>query len=177
MKTAVAFALSAVAAQALASPMSLRAGETAIFNFDFVAQGVSPAPTYSSGVILVPGVVGCCTGDSLVWSVHGGLDASGFVAYQAATALPSSKLMFDPTVLDGLFSLLVEVVAGEISIDPYAVGVAGGAHNWQRTPQVQGVASGEGPALQVPAPASGVLAGLGLCLAAAARVRRTARHR
>ena len=148
------------AASGQASPITVSAGETVIFNFDFIAAGVTPPPPYAD-IHVSFNLSDCCVGDTATAELRSELNGAGVLldTYDATTVGFDGFL---PETNDGVFSIKFSVTAGSITFDPIAVGVAGGVS----TPNVAGVVA--------PEPATMVLLGLGV---GAAGVRRWRQQR
>lgn len=149
-----------------ATPIVVNAGQTVTFNFDFIQSGAVPAPPYfqaelDTGLVLAT----LDGGDVGSWSFFGGLDGTGgfLSGFSSAGMLTFS----DPGFSDGIFSAVLTLTGGSITLDPFAYGLNASFVNV--TGSIAPLGSGPAP---VPEPATLTLLGSGLA-AAAWRRRRT----
>lgn len=114
----------ALPVSASAIPVEVSAGQTAIFNFDF--SGADPAPPYASGIFF--------TGldrSSLdftergIWRWFDGLNGTGavFATFGPPPDTQGPNLLsvgdgFAPGILDGVFSAVLTMTVGAITVDP-----------------------------------------------------------
>jgi len=150
-----------------ASPIVVNAGETLTFNFDFFASAVVPPPPYSSAEFNVGlDVSSLDAGDAGSWTGFDQLNGGGAVVFgpfNGVNLISTQNIALG----DGVFSFVLSVTSGSITIDPYAVGYG---DNFQPvTPHVAPLADAS-----VPEPATLTLLGGGLALGALRR-RRLAR--
>jgi hypothetical protein len=119
----VGLLLGVTAAAADASPITVSAGQSVTFNFDFTAEGAAPAPPYFS-IEFTTGIVSATldAGDSGTWTGYTGLNGTG------SSDPFSSLLSFGGAgrtasgFTDGIFSVILSVTAGSIDVDPTAAG-------------------------------------------------------
>ena len=117
--------LSCALPRAEASPITVSAGETLTFNFDL--SGAVPPPPYdvvsfNTGLVAGSFTLGIDLG---TWQGFTGLDGAGTLWTTASLNL-SGVGTFDPGVInDGIFSMVLSVTAGSITIDPSANGNVG----------------------------------------------------
>ncbi len=154
--------LGVTAAAADASPITVSAGQTVIFNFDFAAEGVVPPPLYP--VMEFFANVDLSTDDASdngTLKVFTDLNGGGIVAASATgSGVDLSTSTNNLGLTDGIFSATLTMTAGSITLDPYAFGAD--ANLTPLTPHVS--------ALQpVPEPATLTLLGGGLAATALRR--------
>jgi hypothetical protein len=150
--------------QAEASPITVSAGETLTFNFDL--SGAVPPPPYdvvSFNTGLVIGSFDAGT-DIGTWQGFTELDGAGTLWTTASLDL-SGVGTFDPGVInDGIFSVVLSVTAGSITIDPSANANVGPLNTGPVAPLPR----------SIPEPATIALLGIGL---AGLVLRRRREHR
>jgi hypothetical protein len=160
-----------VSAPALAAPIVVTAVDTVTFNFDFVAAGVVPAPPYPDGLIIDFQSTVTDAGDQGTWTVYTGLNGTGTVMVGPLGL--SLDLAFFPVTFtdmsDGIFSVVLSVTAGSITVDPFAYGLGGPTGTANVTGNVFPLQ--QAPSA-VPEPATLTLLAGGLAAAAALRRRR-----
>jgi hypothetical protein len=149
-----------------ATPIVVNAGQTVTFNFDFFQSGAVPAPPYphsefATGLVLAT----LDGGDVGSWSFFGGLDGTG--GFLSGFGGAGMFTFSDPGFSDGIFSAVLTLTGGSITIDPFAYGLNASFVNV--TGSIAPLGSGPAP---VPEPATLTLLGSGLA-AAAWRRRRT----
>jgi hypothetical protein len=154
-----------------AGPVVVNAGETVIFDFDFIAAGISPAPPY--------GTLDFRTGtdtstidpsDSGFWAFFSDRGGVGplFTAVLNTSGAGFGGGPGGVVADDGIFSVSLTMTGGSITVDPYARGI-----NW--LPSNLGelfFTANVFPSRpsQVPEPNSLVLAGLAFVLLGLSRV-------
>ena len=146
-----------------AAALLVSAGETIVLNFDFSGQ-TPPAPY--ENITVDTGLTGL-DGDELgEWRIHGSLDAQG--APLVTATLPSMGFgLSDADILDGMFSIVFEVTAGAVFIDPIAMGI-----HWDDPQDEWPVVRGAPLTAGVPEPAGWALVMLTAGAAASTRRRR-----
>lgn len=141
-----------------AHALTLQAGETVIFDFDFTGQ--SPPPPYTHSVTFV--IDG--SGSNIDGTLFGDLGATGNVI----VPLPGFGSYTFPVefsdIVDGVFSMSITAFEGPSDIEIYAFGTTSGD---LRTPRLDGVVH----TAVVSEPVSLALIGSGLLMAAAFRRR------
>lgn len=109
---AVGAASALIASQAMAAPITLHAGDTAIFNF--------AGPSVAAGFV---GVRGYAANQSVTGSMalFSGADLSGSLVYTDTNLTTSSTddTRSEAALLDG-FSVLISITSGSLEIDPEA---------------------------------------------------------
>jgi hypothetical protein len=145
-----------------AAPIVVSAGEVVTFNFDFVAAGVVPPPPYL-GIGLYTNSLPQGPGDFGLWTGYSELDGGGAQIFGPFNANLHSTVLMAGAV-DGVFSMVLSVVSGSITVDPVA-------YTW-----INNDTLGAGPVAGVPAavpePATLLLLGAGLGAGAWRRRRR-----
>lgn len=155
-------------ATAEASPIVVNAGQTLTFNFDFFAAGAIPPPpypfvTFNTGLV----VASLDGGDAGGWNGYDGLHATGGNIFLSPFLNLISTSDNSPGRIDGIFSFVIAVTAGSITIDPSAFG--GAQLDQNLTGNIAPFIS------SVPEPATLTLLGGGLAAAVLRRRRRVAR--
>ena len=119
----VGLLLVGVARAAESAPITISAGETVIFNFDFAAAGVTPQPPYGFVQIELnhTGCQGC--GDVGTIDFFSELDGTGTLW---ATFNLGQHLMGNSNAAwtDGIFSVQFTGTEGSMTADPVAAGFA-----------------------------------------------------
>ena len=161
LRTALAMAL--LAAGGGAQAVLITAGQSLLFNVDM--RALNPAPIYDA-VTITPTVSG-----------FGGADAASFSVFNAINAQGGLALTFGPGatpaietaagVLDGLFSIVFTVTAGEVELDTLQVfgSQTIGPNEFILTPTLSlrgRLVDDADPPASVPEPASFGLAGAAL---------------
>jgi hypothetical protein len=117
--------LSGALPQAEAAPITVSAGETLTFNFDL--SGAVPPPPYdlvSFNTGLVAGSFDAGT-DLGTWQGFTELDGAGALWTTALLDLSGVGTFVPGVIDDGIFSMVLSVTAGSITIDPSANGNVG----------------------------------------------------
>jgi len=108
-----------------ATTIVVSAGESVTFNFDFVAAGASPAPPYNSISFGTNVQNWNDPGDAGTWSFFDGLNGTGLQspghAFEDLGSLTASWAGWN----DGVFSAVLTMTGGSISVDPFAIGSIG----------------------------------------------------
>ncbi len=152
-----------LAVPAHSAPIVVSAGDVLTFNFDFVASGVVPTPPYP--FVQFDTGLGFGTpepGDFGLWTGFSELNGAGSTIFGPhsvallATVIPEG---------DGVFSMVLSVVTGSVTVDPVAYGYE---NQVLLTEAVSPVLVEAAP---VPEPATLTLVGLGLAAAACRRRR------
>lgn len=152
----------------------MSAGESVTFNFDFGASGlIPPAPYLGVSFYTQADRLASQPGNFGLWTGFSELNGGGDMIFGPFNAALHSTVLQGGAV-DGVFSMVLSVVTGSITVDPIAY------------VYIDNNTLGPGPVTplqaSVPEPATLMLLGLGL-LAAASRGRRAleveadARHR
>src|SRR6185436_11536661 len=122
MLWALAVVLLVGVTRADAAPIVVNAGDTLTFNFDFVASGAVPPPPYTFGEFDTGLVLSTLDGgDAGVWTGFDQLNGGGAVVFgpfNGVNLLSTSNVALG----DGLFSFVLTVTSGSITIDPFAFG-------------------------------------------------------
>lgn len=115
--TAAALACAALAFSTglSAAPVTVSAGQTAIWNFDFGAVGA--ALPGSAGIRFSPGTT--IFGAQGIWQLFGDLNGAGALLDTFGLNL-SATTSVHPDWLDGVFSARLQVTSGSITVDPTA---------------------------------------------------------
>lgn len=147
-----------------AAPITVSAGESVVFNFDFVAAGfIPPTPAGISFYSNVDVSGALAPGNFGLWRGYSELDGGGTQIFGPFNAILHSTVLGDGAV-DGLFSMTLSVIDGSLTVDPVA-------YTW-----ISNDTLGAGPVAPVvaavPEPATLTLLGSGLCAAAWGRRRR-----
>jgi hypothetical protein len=140
------------------------AGESVVFNFDFVAAGFIPPTPAGIGFVTNVDVSGALTsGNFGLWRGYSELDGGGTQIYGPFNAILLNTVLGDGAV-DGVFSMILSVSEGSLTVDPVA-------YTW-----INNNTLGAGPVTPVvaavPEPATLTLLASGLCAAACWRRRR-----
>jgi hypothetical protein len=138
------------------------------FNFDFGAAGVVPPPPYL-GISFYSGVdttAALQPGNFGLWTGFSELDGGGTQIYGPFNAILISTVLQDAGAVDGVFSMVLSVINGSITVDPYA-------HTWLNN-SVQGAGPVFPTQAAVPEPSTLTLFGVGLAVSAWHRRQRTA---
>ena len=106
-----------LAVPAHAAPITVSAGEVVTFNFDFVTPGLIP-PT-ALGISFYTNAAPQGPGDFGLWTGFSELDGGGAQIYGPFNAILHSTVLTAGTV-DGLFSMVLTVATGSITVDPVA---------------------------------------------------------
>lgn len=154
-----------LAVPAHAAPIVVSAGEAMTFNFHFGVSGSMPPAPYlgiafysgvDEGAALQPGNFG-------LWRGYSELNGAGDLIYGPFNAILHSTVLGEGAV-DGVFSMVLSVVTGSITVDPVA-------HVW-----IDNNTLGPGPVAPlppaVPEPATLTLLAVGLAAAVCRRRRR-----
>ena len=145
-----------------ATPITVSAGEVVTFNFDFITPGLVP-PT-ALGISFYADADPQGPGDFGLWRGYSELNGDGTLIYGPFNAILHSTVLGAGAV-DGLFSMVLSVVSGSITVDPVA-------YVW-----IDNNTQGPGPVTPslaaVPEPAMLTLLGAGLAGAAWRRRRGT----
>jgi hypothetical protein len=155
--TVLIFGLTVTAAHA--TPVTVNAGETLTFNFDFVTAGVSPAPRYDS---MRFDTHRTSPADDGSWTFLSEFDGTGTSLGFSDPITLGARVISDIGWTDGVFSVVLSVTAGSVTVDPTAFGTL----NDIQTPTVF---PNQTP---VPEPATLTMLGLGLAGMGARRWRR-----
>jgi hypothetical protein len=150
---------------AQAAPIVVSAVDTVTFNFDFVAAGITPAPPYS-GLVIEPASSQVDLGDTGTWTVYSGLNGTGGIAagpIDLGLGLAFFPAGF-PDMVDGIFSLVLTLTVGSITVDPFAYGLEGSQNVTGNVLPLQPTTA--------PEPATLTLLAGGLAVAAVRRRRR-----
>ena len=125
---ALAVVLFFFSAKAVSAVLTVNAGETVIFNFDFAAAGATPGPPYTHMVVTTQllnydfGVV-----DFGFWTWYPELNGTGVVPVPQFDHHDLAVGGFgggSSGYLDGVFSLVLELTSGSVTVDPFARGAA-----------------------------------------------------
>ena len=122
-----------VSKMAVATPLTISAGESVLFNFDFVAQDIIPPPPYDYVYVEPQITLYDSAVDSGAMNFYAGLNGTGAVyggcldAPLGATLCQGPWLGWD----DGVFSVRITVTTGSVVVDPLAL-----AHGAGVTPYV-----------------------------------------
>jgi len=146
-------------------PTALSGGQTIIFNFDLT--GILPGPPFGS-VKIYPGWGDLSAGDAFSAGFFPELNGQG-PSTGSCLGVNGSCEFSDPSFTDGLFSMSVEALFGEFTVQPGAIGL--GANFQLANSPVFGSVQTE---VSVPEPDTLVL--LGVALAGLALSRRRKLH-
>jgi hypothetical protein len=149
-----------------AAPIVVSAGDTLIFNFDFIASAVVPAPPYlqaewDTGIDLTT----VDAGDTGSWTLFSELNGTGTSFFTSDRA--DFFALNAPGLRDGIFSAVLTLTSGSITVDPVAFGR--GRNSAIITDEIAPVL-----VQAVPEPATLALFGSGLAFIAMRRRRRCA---
>jgi hypothetical protein len=129
-RTILFASLLSVSSAASTAVLTVNAGTTAIFNFDFVAAGATPAPPYTFNQVTTQMLNFDPAVDFGTWTWYPELDGNGAVPIPQFDHHDLAVGGFGggstAGYADGIYSLVVEVTAGSITVDPFALGSAGG---------------------------------------------------
>jgi hypothetical protein len=122
-----------VSKMAVATPVTISAGESVVFNFDFVAQSISPPPPYDL-VVVEPQITQYNSAvDSGAMNFYAGLNGTGS-AYGGCLDMSLGGTLCQGIWAgwdDGVFSVRITVTTGSVVVDPLAF-----AHGAGLTPYV-----------------------------------------
>ncbi len=106
-----------------AAPVTLSAGESFTFNFDFVAAGAVPAPPYPGlGLLFFFGRSDFDAGDAYLWRLFSDLNAGGSLFAQTSDSASGGFSGTAAPWNDGIFSAVVSMTTGSATFDPSAIG-------------------------------------------------------
>ena len=154
-----------LAVPAHSAPILVSAGDVLTFNFDFVASGVVPAPPYP--LVQFDTGLGFGTvqpGEEANWTAFSELDGGGSTIFTHNSPSILSTLLAEG---DGVFSIVLSVMAGSFTVEPLAYGFANNTLVTDAVAPTVVVAA-------APEPATLALFGVGLAAAVTARRRRRA---
>ena len=166
--------ISLLSAPSFANPISVSAGNSVMFNFDFPAALPLISPpydtvTFTSDLVTPlnpPGSYG-------TWTFCTDINQGGICGNYPAETLTSTTFS---TIgfTDGYFSASLSVTNGTLTVNPYAVGYIGSDQTDQIIPTIATNGQGTGSS-NLPEPATASLFGLGLLSLVLTRSRRMVR--
>jgi hypothetical protein len=104
-----------------AAPILISPGESVTFNFDFVAEGVSPAPPYEE-VVFFPNPKAASKTTDGSWEFFSELNGLGTSVRFVGSDLPGNQWFTELGILDGVFSVVATMGTGFVTVQPTAAG-------------------------------------------------------